>query len=219
MAGHKAVYWLQNADSQKQKWDRYAEIRESVRHAGRARRGPLPRAQPARRQDPRGRPWCKGRPGHDEFSKFLSPYGRFSSYRNPDGSKVPFDHCPTVEECNEQKIQIVGSIDDAVDAIGFWRDLLDLKHICFFFDYPGLTREEMTEQMHLVAEEVFPRLGEPIERRPLTRFAPRVSRARRPAAQSLADDGYLAACRRSPSRTPTSTRPSWPSGSPTRPAI
>ena len=63
---------------------------------------------------------------------------------------------------------VVGSIDDAVDAIGFWRDLLDLKHICFFLDYPGLSREEMIEQMHLVAEEVFPRLGEPIERRPIT---------------------------------------------------
>ena len=82
---------------------------------------------------------------------------------------MPFDHCPTVEESNEQRIQIVGSIDDAVDAIGYWRDLLDLRHICFFFDYPGLTREEMTEQMHLVAEEVFPRLGEPIERRPAAR--------------------------------------------------
>ncbi len=35
------------------------------------------------------------------------------------------------------KIQVVGSIDDAVDVLGFWRDLLDLKHICFFFDYPG----------------------------------------------------------------------------------
>ena len=110
----------------------------------------------------------KGRPGQDEFNKFLSPYGRFSSYRQPDGSKVAFNHCPTVEESNDQKIQIVGSIDDAVDAIGFWRDLLDLKHICFFLDYPGLTREEMNEQMHLVAEEVFPRLGEPIERRPIT---------------------------------------------------
>jgi ABC-type Na+ transport system ATPase subunit NatA len=110
----------------------------------------------------------KGRPGHDEFCRFLSPYGRFSSYRNPDGSKVAFDHCPTVEESNAQKIQVIGSIDDAVDTIGFWRDLLDLEHICFFLDLPGLTREEMNEQMHLVAEEVFPRLGEPIERRPLT---------------------------------------------------
>ena len=166
-AGHKAVYWLQNADSQKQKWDRYAEIREQM-------------GQPVGPGEDR----ClvlnlhvantyeealrKGRPGQDEFNKFLSPYGRFSSYRNPDGTKVAFNHCPTLEESNAQKIQIVGSIDDAVDAIGYWRDLLDLKHICFFFDYPGLTRDEMNEQMHLVAEEVFPRLGEPIERRPLT---------------------------------------------------
>ena len=166
-AGHKAVYWLQNAESQKQKWDRFAEIREDMGqpaapgedrclvlnlHVGRTREAAM----------------VKGRPGHDEFNRFLAPYGRFTSYRNADGSKVAFDHCPTVEESNAQKIQIVGSIDDAVDAIGYWRDLLDLRHICFFFDYPGLTREDMNEQMHLVADEVFPRLGETIERRPLT---------------------------------------------------
>ena len=51
--------------------------------------------------------------------------------------------------------------------LGFWRDLLDLKHVCFFFDLPGLTREEIDEQMHLVVNEVLPRLGEKIERRPL----------------------------------------------------
>jgi hypothetical protein len=65
------------------------------------------------------------------------------------------------------KIQIVGSIDDAVDIIGYWRDLLDLKHICFFFDYPGLTRAEIDEQMHLMVSEVLPRLGETVDRRPL----------------------------------------------------
>ena len=71
-----------------------------------------------------------------------------------------------------QKIQVVGSIDDAVDTLGFWRDLLDLEHLCFFFDFPGLSREHIDEQMHLVAEEVFPRLGEPVERRPLPDLAP-----------------------------------------------
>ncbi len=165
--GHKAIYWLTNAESQKAKWDRYAEIREEVgtpvgpgedrclvlnMHVGRTREAAM----------------RKGKPGHDEFVKFLAPYGRFNSYRNPDGSKVAFDHQPTVEESNREKIQVIGSIDDAVDAIGFWRDLLDLKHICFFFDLPGLTRDEMNEQMHLVVEEVFPRLGEPIERRPIS---------------------------------------------------
>ena len=75
-AGHKAVYWLQNADSQKQKWDRYAEIREEMGspvapgedrclvmniHVGRTREQAM----------------VKGRPGHTEFCNFLSPYGRF----------------------------------------------------------------------------------------------------------------------------------------------
>ena len=166
-AGHKAVYWLTNAESQKQKWDRYAEIREEIGspvgpgedrclvlnvHVGRTREEAMKR----------------GRPGHDEFVKFLAPYGRFNSYRNPDGSKVAFDHMPTVEESNRERLQVIGSIDDVVDAIGFWRDLLDLKHICFFFDLPGIGTEEMNEQMHLVIEEVFPRLGEPVERRPIT---------------------------------------------------
>ena len=63
---------------------------------------------------------------------------------------------------------MIGSVDDVVDAIGFWRDLLDLKHICFFFDLPGIGQQEMIEQMHLMIEEVFPKLGEPVERRPLT---------------------------------------------------
>ena len=169
--GHKAVYWLQNADSQKQKWDRYAEIREQVG---------TPVAPGEDRMlvinlhcaKTREKAMIKGKPGHDEFANFLSPYGRFSSYRNPDGSKVAFNHCPTVQESIDQKIQIVGSFDDAVDTIGFWRELLDLKHICFFFDYPGVSRDEMNEQMHFIADEIFPRLGEKIERRPLPNLQP-----------------------------------------------
>jgi alkanesulfonate monooxygenase SsuD/methylene tetrahydromethanopterin reductase-like flavin-dependent oxidoreductase (luciferase family) len=170
-AGHKAIYWLQNAESQKTKWDRYAAIREEVDspvepgedrclvmniHVAQTREAAIKR----------------GGPGHDEFVKFLSPYGRFSSYKNPDGSKAAFNFAPTVHDSLEQKIQIVGSIDDAVDVLGFWRDLLDLRHVCFFFDYPGLTRQEITEQMHLVTQEVLPRLGEKVESRPLPDLEP-----------------------------------------------
>jgi alkanesulfonate monooxygenase SsuD/methylene tetrahydromethanopterin reductase-like flavin-dependent oxidoreductase (luciferase family) len=165
-AGHKAVYWLQNPDTQLEKWNRYGEVRAEVGtpvgpgedrclvfnlHVARTHEAAV----------------ARGGPGHDEFCKFLSPYGRFTSYRYPDGSKVPFNFQPTVADSNRLKIQCVGSVDDAVDAIGFWRDLLDLKHICFFFDYPGLSREAIDEQMHHVVEEIFPRLGEPVERRAL----------------------------------------------------
>ena len=172
-AGHKAVYWLQNADSQLDKWNRFAKIRDDMGkpvapgddrclvlnvHVGKTREAAMK----------------KGKPGHDEFCRFLSPYGRFSSYRNPDGSKVAFDHCPTVQESIDQKIQAIGSVDDVVDTIGFWRELLDLKHLIIFFDLPGLTRQEMKDQLHMVAEEVMPKLGETMDRRPLPSLSPLV---------------------------------------------
>jgi alkanesulfonate monooxygenase SsuD/methylene tetrahydromethanopterin reductase-like flavin-dependent oxidoreductase (luciferase family) len=172
-AGHKAVYWLQNADSQLDKWNRFAKIRDDIGkpvapgddrclvlnvHVGKTREEAMK----------------KGKPGHDEFCRFLSPYGRFSSYRNPDGSKVAFDHCPTVQESIDQKIQAIGSVDDVVDTIGFWRELLDLKHLIIFFDLPGLTRQEMKDQLHMVAEEVMPKLGETMDRRPLPSLSPLV---------------------------------------------
>jgi len=172
-AGHKAIYWLQNADSQLDKWNRFADIRADMGdpvapgedrclvlnvHVGKTREAAMK----------------KGAPGHDEFCRFLSPYGRFSSYRNADGSKVPFNHCPTVQESIDQKIQAIGSVADVVDIIGFWRDLLDLKHLTIFFDLPGLTREEMNEQLHMVAEEVMPQLGETMDRRPLPPLTPLV---------------------------------------------
>lgn len=172
-AGHKAVYWLQNADSQLDKWNKFAKIRDDMGkpvapgddrclvlnvHVGKTREAAMKR----------------GKPGHDEFCRFLAPYGRFSSYRNSDGSKVAFDHCPTVQESIEQKIQAIGSVDDVVDTIGFWRDLLDLKHLIIFFDFPGLTRQDMKDQLHMVAEEVMPKLGETMDRRPLPSLSPLV---------------------------------------------
>jgi len=172
-AGHKAVYWLQNADSQLDKWNKFAQIRKDMGkpvapgddrclvlnvHVGKTREVAMK----------------KGKPGHDEFCRFLSPYGRFASYRNPDGSKVAFDHCPTVQESIDQKIQAIGSVDDVVDTNGFWRDLLDLKHLIIFFDLPGLTRQEMKDQLHMVAEEVMPKLGETMDRRPLPSLSPLV---------------------------------------------
>ena len=63
----------------------------------------------------------------------------------------------------ENKIWAVGSVDDVADVIGYYRDLLGLEHICFFFDAPGLTRAEIDEQFELIAGEVMPRLGESID--------------------------------------------------------
>jgi alkanesulfonate monooxygenase SsuD/methylene tetrahydromethanopterin reductase-like flavin-dependent oxidoreductase (luciferase family) len=102
--------------------------------------------------------WRAGRDGHDEHARFLAPYGRFGGYLGRDRSNS-LGFQPTLEESTEQQVMAIGSIDDVVDTIGMWRELLDLRHLCCFFDLPGLTREQMDEQLELFAGEVLPRLG------------------------------------------------------------
>jgi alkanesulfonate monooxygenase SsuD/methylene tetrahydromethanopterin reductase-like flavin-dependent oxidoreductase (luciferase family) len=166
-AGHKAVYWLQNPDALQQKWERYEQLRAEAGMPV-SRRGEdrclVLNVHVARTHEEAVR---RGRPGHDEFTKFLAPYGRFSSYRTADGDKVPFGFQPTLEESNEQRIMTIGAVDEVAETVGFYRDLLGLEHLCVFVDLPGLRREEIDEQFHLLAEEVLPALGDTVERRPL----------------------------------------------------
>ena len=61
----------------------------------------------------------------------------------------------------------IGSVEEVAETIGFYRDLLGLEHLCVFVDLPGLQREEIDEQFHLLAEDVLPALGESVARRPL----------------------------------------------------
>ena len=96
---------------------------------------------------------------HDEWIKFLAPYGRFKSYSTPDGSPTPFDFRPTVEDSIDQKVMLIGSVEEVAQQLGEWRDLLALQHVVLFFDMPGLTTEAMDEQLTRFAEEVAPRLG------------------------------------------------------------
>ncbi len=161
--GFRAVYWLLHPDKQKQYWDDYADRRSEagnpVASAG-ADRVLVLNTHVARTREEAIK---RVRPGHDEFVSFLAPYGRFAGYLLPDGSPAPFVYRPTLEQSMENKIWAVGSVDDVADVIGYYRDLLGLEHICFFFDAPGLTRAEIDEQFELIAGEVMPRLGESID--------------------------------------------------------
>jgi alkanesulfonate monooxygenase SsuD/methylene tetrahydromethanopterin reductase-like flavin-dependent oxidoreductase (luciferase family) len=162
--GFKAVYWLQNPADQIRKWEHYARVRAEVGNPVERRGQDRVLVLNAHVGRTREAAMAAARPGHDEFCAFLAPYGRFSAYRTPDGEKVPFGYKPSLEESIDQRIWAVGSIDDVVDTIGAYRDELGLEHLCFFFDLPGLTREQIDEQFHFMADEVFPRLGEPLER-------------------------------------------------------
>ena len=99
---------------------------------------------------------ARARPGHDEYVKFLAPYGRFGLY---DGDDLPFGYAPTLEETRASRAMAIGSVEDVVEVLGEFRDILDLRHVLLFPEFPGLTREEIDEQLVLLAEEVLPRLG------------------------------------------------------------
>jgi alkanesulfonate monooxygenase SsuD/methylene tetrahydromethanopterin reductase-like flavin-dependent oxidoreductase (luciferase family) len=101
---------------------------------------------------------ASGRGPHDEWVKFLSQYGRFKSYATADGSPTPFDFRPSVEDSIDQRVMMIGSVEEVVDALGQWRELLDLAHVVLFFDMPGLTTAQMDDQLVLFATEVAPRL-------------------------------------------------------------
>lgn len=96
-----------------------------------------------------------GRPGHDEFVKFLAPYGRFARV----APEVPFDYRPSLEESAASGTMAIGSVEEVADQLGQWRDLLDLQHLVLFPDLPGLTEHQGDEQLALLAEEVLPRIG------------------------------------------------------------
>ena len=99
------------------------------------------------------------RNAHDEWIRFLAPYGRFRAYRQPDGSPVPFGFMPTLEDSIEQDMMLIGSVDRCVDLMGRYRDEVGVEHFVLFFDMPGLTQEQMDEQLEMTATEVLPQLG------------------------------------------------------------
>lgn len=153
--GHIGVYTRQSIPSLTKAWDTHAELATAANrtpkrmlvlhaHVGRTREEAVERVRPA----------------HDELAKLLSPYGRFAYYDAPEGmGEVPFGFCPTLEESMRQHIYAVGTPDDVAEAIGAYRDALDLDLLSLSLDGPGLSREVVQEQMHLISSEVAPRLG------------------------------------------------------------
>lgn len=102
-----------------------------------------------------GEACARVRDGHDEYVKFLAPYGRFTQY----GDDLPFDHAPTLEQTRASRAMAIGSVDEVVEVIAEFQRELDLRHVLLFPEFPGLTRDEIDEQMTVLAQEVLPRVG------------------------------------------------------------
>jgi alkanesulfonate monooxygenase SsuD/methylene tetrahydromethanopterin reductase-like flavin-dependent oxidoreductase (luciferase family) len=100
------------------------------------------------------------RDGHDEFWKFLGPYGWSKGYMGHDGKPAASGLVPTLDQSLEQGIWVVGSADDVAETIHQRAELLGgLEHLVFFPAMPGDPYTKVQEQLHRLAEDVLPKLS------------------------------------------------------------
>jgi alkanesulfonate monooxygenase SsuD/methylene tetrahydromethanopterin reductase-like flavin-dependent oxidoreductase (luciferase family) len=161
--GYGGVFWLLNHRLMGQWWDRYAE-HYAAAHSG-AACGPGERRMlvlNVRIGDTHEAAWASARPGHDEFWKFLGPYGWSRGYLGPDGKPSPPGLIPTLEESVEQRVWVVGTAEEVAEGIEHYRQRLGLQDLCIFPGYPGDSFDVCEEQLARFAEDVAPLLGQPM---------------------------------------------------------
>jgi alkanesulfonate monooxygenase SsuD/methylene tetrahydromethanopterin reductase-like flavin-dependent oxidoreductase (luciferase family) len=159
--GFGAVFWLKHHGFVKQWWERYAEL--FAGHHGREL-GPGERRMlvlNVRIEDTHEQAWASARPGHDEFWKFLGPYGWSRGYMGADGKPAPAGLIPTLEESVENRTWVIGSPQEVAEGIAFYRDALGgLADLCLFPNFSGDTYAKTDEQITRYAEEVRPLLAD-----------------------------------------------------------
>ncbi len=156
--GFGGVFWLLNHNFVKQRWERFAEIYAGAQGTALAPGEKRQLVLNIRVDDSHEQAWERARPGHDEFWKFLGPYGWSKGYMGPDGKPAPPGLIPTLEESVEQKVWIIGSAEEVAEGIAEFRDALDLRYLTVFPHFPGETYDEAEEQMARYMEEVVPLL-------------------------------------------------------------
>lgn len=100
----------------------------------------------------------KVRPGHDEFWKFLGPYGWGRGYNLPDGTPAGGDFVPTLEDSMAQGPWAVGTAAEVAAHIAELDDLLGITDLVIFPAMPGDAFADVKEQMTRFATEVMPLL-------------------------------------------------------------
>ena len=115
--GFGGVFWLMNHQFIKQRWHRFGEIWEQ-------HHGPLAPGEKRNLvlniciEDTHEQAWRSARMGHDEYWKFLGPYGWSKGYMGKDGKPAPSGLIPTLEESVDQKVWVIGTPEEVAAAVG-----------------------------------------------------------------------------------------------------
>lgn len=156
--GHSAVFWLQHHSFIKRFWDRYGELWEQEQGTELSRHENRMLVLSVRVADSREEAIESSRPGHDEFWKFLGPYGWSRGYAGEDGRPVGPGLIPTMEQSIENKTWVVGTPEDVAEQIAFYRDEVGVDYLTIFPQFAGDPFELAEDQLHRISEEVIPLL-------------------------------------------------------------
>jgi alkanesulfonate monooxygenase SsuD/methylene tetrahydromethanopterin reductase-like flavin-dependent oxidoreductase (luciferase family) len=99
---------------------------------------------------------ASAKPGHDEFWKFLGPYGWSRGYMGEDGKPAKPGLIPTLDESLENKTILVGTPEQVAEGVQFYRDLVGLDRLTIFPHMLGDPYAKANEQMTRFMEEVVP---------------------------------------------------------------
>jgi alkanesulfonate monooxygenase SsuD/methylene tetrahydromethanopterin reductase-like flavin-dependent oxidoreductase (luciferase family) len=133
VVGHGAVFWNQHYSFIKRFWDKYGETYE----AGPRRVELQPHEKrmlvvAVRIEDTIRRGPGVALPGHDEFWKFLGPYGWSRGYMGEDGKPAKPGLIPTLDESIENKTILLGTPEQVAEGVQFYKDLLGIEYLTLF---------------------------------------------------------------------------------------
>ncbi len=158
--GWGGVMWLKNHQFMKQYWDQFAELFAATHGnelaAGEKRMLVVNTCV----ADTHEQAMAQVRNGHDEFWKFLGPYGWSRGYMGEGGKPAPPGLIPTLEESIENKVWLVGTADEVAEQLAWYRDFLGgVENLTLFPAMLGDPYDKVEEQLHRLAENVLPQLS------------------------------------------------------------
>jgi alkanesulfonate monooxygenase SsuD/methylene tetrahydromethanopterin reductase-like flavin-dependent oxidoreductase (luciferase family) len=153
---HGAVFWNQNPMFIKRMWDRYGELYEQHHGAPLASGDKRMLVVSTRIEDTHEAAIASARNGHDEFWKFLGPYGWSRGYMGEDGRPVRPGLIPTLEESIKQQTILLGTPEEVAAQVQGLKDLLGLDKLTIFPHLLGDSYKKAEEQMARFMEEVVP---------------------------------------------------------------
>ena len=157
--GWGGVFWNNHPSFLAERWERFAEVYEESHGRALARGEKRMLVLCTRVADTRERAVEELRPGHDEFWKFLGPYGWSKGYMGQDGKPAAAGLVPTLEESLDQRIFLAGSPEGLAESIAWYQELVGVEDLLLFPGMPGDPYDVVEAQMERLANEVLPLLA------------------------------------------------------------